>query len=673
MTLRRLASVPACAAASVAVQLSLMRAVGAPAGLSFLVALLLVVLAWQLPAAILLGGRREERPLALTFLAVPVLLAAAQATGRVTWGPPAVAVLAIGAVVGGVLLVRRPGAPLACAVAGSVLGFTFQAALSGGGRAASSGRLVGLLALGMAAAFALAVAVLQPRGGLLRRAAHPAAALVYLAVSLTLLTRSKEPEKPGRAFAKGPPPVVLVVLDSVRADHLKSYGYTRDTMPSLERFAGRHLVRFERSIASAASSLPSHGSMFTGLLASRHGGHECDATIVDPRVSQKLTPIRPDVPTLAQQLRRAGYWTVGISANFGHLAPGLGAGRGFEWYDASPGWQRGAARVNPYRFGRGGSFLAPLGRWYPFSDSQLFERPAPVPDRRAAEIVDLSLSALRQAGGDSFFLFVNLFDPHQPYRAPLGWRERYGEEGGLPERTYYDSVVKGRASTPEELRRLVNAYDSELTYVDSQLARLLAALEAHPRFAEMLLIVVGDHGEAFGEHGVFTHGLGLHDELVRVPLFLKAGRDRSGFPAGGSTAAPFQSVDVTPSVLEHAGLPVPPGLDGIPFGRARAVSTSETFVCLPVADRQGGRFFRTLSMAEAAPWKLIVSSRGERELFRISTDPKETRNLAAEEPEVVSRLESVLGTMSRDRPAHDPAYQMSPDLIRSLRALGYLN
>lgn len=667
-SLRRIGgSVPAGAAAAIAVQLLLMGRAHAPGGVSFFLALAIVVGVWHLLAALALSGRRDDRPWALTLLVLPGALASMPLSGGTLRGLLIVLALAAGAVILGTVAIRRPGAPFACAVTGAALGWAVSYAIL---RWTPSTRERALAAavLGLATVLAFAVAAVQPAGRLLRLAAHPAAAVLYLAAGWSAVLQPSVPAKPAGRYSRGAPPAVLIVLDSVRADHLKSYGYGRDTMPALERFAARHARRFDRSLSSAASSLPSHGSMFTGLLPARHGAHANDPTLPDAG----LAPLRRDVPTLAQLLRRAGYWTAGISGNFAHLARPLGLGRGFEWYDASPGWQARAAELNPYRGGPLPERLQSLGRWYPFSRSQFFERPAPTLDRRSGELVARALEALEAAGPDPFFLFVNLFDAHQPYRPPAGFRD--GAPGArLRERSGSRTVVEGRPTSEEELRGLIAAYDGELRYLDSRLERLLAALEAHPGFDEMLVIVIGDHGEGFGEHGLFHHGVDVYDEFVRVPLFIKPGRSRP-FPAtGGPIPAAFQSVDVFPTVLAHAGLPVPAGLDGVPWGAARSLSTSEEFLSV-WASNAGQELPRKVEMIEAPPWKLRLTSTGDRRLFRIPQDPGETRDLAAQEPEVVEHLEAARRAIrGGDAPAYDPSHRLPSDLVRSLRALGYLN
>lgn len=670
-----LREVPACIAAGVALQLWLMRWAGAPARLSFLVALAAVVAAWQLPVAVLLEGRRNDRPWALTLLLVPGVLAAMPVARRMAGGIPAMLALAVAVVLLGSVRLRRPGAPFACAVAGAILGWAVGfAALRWNsigaveiGGVLPAERTTGLIALSAASILALAVAFAQPVHRALSEAGRPAAAFVHLLVAAAALTTPRQPSRARESFAKDRPPVVLVVLDTLRADHLRSYGYARDTMPALERFAARHALRFERSLASAGASLPSHASMFTGLRPSRHGGHPCDVT-VDPN-GPYLHPVRGDVPTAAQLLRRAGYWTVGISANYSQLAPELGAGRGFEWYDATPGWQLPASRLNPYRGPASTEKLKLLDRWYPFSDRRFFSRPQPGSERNAKEIVDLASSALHRAGSDSFFLFLNLFDSHQPYRSPLSHR-RFSGRASRIENLTLDGVVKGHPATKREVRAAVDAYDDEITFLDSQLDRLLGALEAHPRFPEMLILVIGDHGEAFGEHGVFDHGTSAYDESLRVPLFVKPGR-RHPFEPGSVSTRPFQSVDVFPTILDHARLPVPPGIDGVAWGAGRAVSSSEVYACRQ--QDYGNRFMFRMDMIEARPWKLILSSKGTRELYRTDLDADEERNVIAQEPEVAEQLEAASRTMQGDRARTDPSYRLPSSVVDSLRALGYLN
>jgi len=422
--------------------------------------------------------------------------------------------------------------------------------------------------------------------------------------------------------------------------------------------------------------------MFTGLLPARHGAHKPD--LGDPHPPAYAYPLAPGVPTLARLLRRAGYWTVGVSANFGPLDPHFGLGRGFDVYEATPGWKQRTALLDPFRGALDRRWpLAFLDRLPPFAESEYFE--LSVPYRRAGEIVDRGLTAIDRAGERPFFLFLNLLEPHHPYRPPRRWTGTYpgirrpGLRRLADDQAEAAAVMAGRRPLREADRATwIAAYDSELRYLDSELARLLDRLRRHPRFGDMLVVVTADHGEAFGEHGAFRHSTQLYDEMERVPLFVKPGRHHpAGFAPGAVVPGPFQSVDLFPTVLAHAGLPVPAGIDGRAWGKGRQVSFAEAYVH-PPARAYGPRFRRELRLAEADGWKLIVASDGTletMELYDLARDPGEKVNVAAAHPERVAALRAALQAAlspARHRsaaPRGDPGD--AGEAAHALRSLGY--
>ncbi|HVR96589.1 MAG TPA: sulfatase-like hydrolase/transferase, partial [Thermoanaerobaculia bacterium] len=229
-----------------------------------------------------------------------------------------------------------------------------------------------------------------------------------------------------------------------------------------------------------------------------------------------------------------------------------------------------------------------------------------------------------------------------------------------------------RIMTAEEQVTWNAAYDSALLYLDGELGRVLDALQRHPRFDETLVVITSDHGEAFGEHGLFRHSTALYDEMLAVPLFLKPGARRpAGFLAGRSLPGPFQPVDLFPTLLDHAGLPVPAGLDGYAWGGGRRAVFAESYPHPPVASL-GARFRRELRAVEQDGWKLIVSSAGEVELYDLVHDPGETRNVAAAYPGRAAEMGRLLGEKAMSGTPARPGGRESDELVKALRSLGYV-
>jgi arylsulfatase A-like enzyme len=219
------------------------------------------------------------------------------------------------------------------------------------------------------------------------------------------------------------------------------------------------------------------------------------------------------------------------------------------------------------------------------------------------------------------------------------------------------------------MRHLIALYDGELNFLDSELSRLFERLERHPRFDDMLVIVTSDHGESFGEHDHYGHGVSLYRELLEVPLFVKLGRGRPSDPPAGVV----QSVDLFSLVLEHAGLEIPGEIDAVRWGEVRKESLSWIYVFTAAVRSFDPTFERELRSIESSGYKLIESSNGSTEIFAVEADPDELADLSVSEPERVEAMRHLIGPRTgfedhgkQDREPVDEA------TLERLRALGYL-
>ena len=261
------------------------------------------------------------------------------------------------------------------------------------------------------------------------------------------------------------PNVILLMLDTTRADHLGYFGYERDTSPNIDAFA-RETVVFKHAMASAPWTPSSVATMFTGLYASTHGMIPPDLRIEAQRKAQRL---RDNLVTMAEILRQTGYATYAISPN--------------PWITPVFGYSQG------------------------FDEFKYFAR------ARANKVTDEAIAAAEkfQGVGKPFFLYVHYLDPHDPYDAPGEFRDKF--TGPIP----------GREEDPSQVSRLAR-YDGEIAFLDHHIGRLFDYLKKSGLYEDAIILLVADHGEQFMEHGEIRHGKMLFNEEVHVPVMLKIGQ-----------------------------------------------------------------------------------------------------------------------------------------------------
>lgn len=298
----------------------------------------------------------------------------------------------------------------------------------------------------------------DPRPTLARRAS-----CLLLALAIASVSQAAEPGPSPPVQRK--PDVIVYLIDTLRADHLGTYGYERDTSPALDRFAEEAVV-FENAYAQSSWTKASVGALFTGLLPSRHGAVRRD---------QRL---RDDATTLAEHLSAAGYRTVAFVSN-PNVLPVFGFGQGFDdVFDVDSVMLKGTAdRVH--------------AAIYEYLDAR-----APETDEDRAPL----------------FLYVHTRDPHAPYKPPKEFENRF------------PPALKG-----DPLRRVLSLYDGEIAFADAEIGRLFERLKRHDLYEDALIMVLSDHGEEFGDHGSSGHGHTLFEEQLRVPLIVRLpGRQRAG-------------------------------------------------------------------------------------------------------------------------------------------------
>jgi arylsulfatase A-like enzyme len=474
------------------------------------------------------------------------------------------------------------------------------------------------------------------------------------------LKRRREHARPSPAA--DPPNVLLVVMDTVRADHLSVYGYERPTSPHLEGLA-RRSVRFNQARAATPWTLGSHATMFTGRWP-----HELDA--------RWMFPMRGDVPTLAEYLGSLGYATVGSVGNTFYCSYDSGLDRGFTEYRDYVLDPIEAFRT-VYLVNLVLDALAPLeptlDRWLSIGLGGVMQdrsiRQLTHVDRKDAGIVNRELLDWldrRREPRRPFFAFLNYVDAHAPYVLPSGADYRFGS-GPVTDADYlflielWLRVDKSRLTRrAQDLGR--DCYDSCVAYVDEQIGALFDELRRRGVLERTIVIVTADHGEGLGEHGLFDHGESLYRTEIRVPLLIS-------LPSGGAAGTvvdPFVSLRDIPATIAELVSPgtKPPfpgrSLAGLLHGPA--ASAGEAIVLSELAapnpsDPNHGRSpaWRgpLLSLAEADYVYIRNEGDGKEELFNERDDPRELidRSRAGPSAGVLQRFRDHLRQLTGDRGA----------------------
>jgi arylsulfatase A-like enzyme len=453
----------------------------------------------------------------------------------------------------------------------------------------------------------------------------------------------------GRALARlsaarpGAPNVLLIVLDTVRADRLSLYGYGRDTTPNLSRLA-REGVRFEHARATAPWTLPSHASMFTGRWP-----HEM--------FSRAHQPLDETYPTLAEFLRDRGYETAGFVANNYFCNSWFGLDRGFVHYEDHFDGDLTISPAAALRCSEVGNRLLQLAGTRSFVPSQ----------RKYAERINRDfLGWLSRRGGDRpFFAFLNYIDAHDPYLLPAGAEYQFGPGP----KTAADSAILAAWSLLDkkllrdrEITLARDAYDDCLAQLDEQLGRLFDALRERGAFKDTLVIITSDHGEHLGEHRLFGHAVSLYRPEIDVPLLILA---PSGIPAGRVVGETVSLRDLPATVVERTGMGADSPFPGRSLARLWDPSLAEDRpapdpVLSEISRDQGVVDPRSPSPFPPGLAQSLADERhvyirygdGSEELFDLVSDPAETRNLAglSQSRSALDRFRSLLERVDRRDP-----------------------
>lgn len=467
------------------------------------------------------------------------------------------------------------------------------------------------------------------------------------------------------------PNVVVLLVDTLRADHLGTYGYGLPTSRHIDDLA-RNSVVFERAISQATYTKASVASLMTGTFVHRHG------------VISARDALGKELPTLAEELREHGYRTAAFSAN-PWITPEFRFDRGFDHFESNraidvqlTAFYRLVRRVGSFIQPRGGG--AKAASWV----LRISGEPNPSNSRRDEILTNGVIRWLDERNKEEpFFAYVHLIGPHDPYDPPpaslKGFRDpAWGDQPGRvkpPARVH--SIFEAAPTLDERGREMMVAqYNGAIAFVDGLVDQIEQALARHGVLEDTIIVLTADHGEEFYEHGNWGHGVRLYQEIVGIPLLFHYPRHLT--PARRSD--PAMLVDILPTIMGLVGVPADmPHVNGRNLFAAE--QQSKPFAYAEYFSVEGGSYASRMILRDG--FKLIDTrddARGEhrQELYDLKTDPLEKRDLVrdgtVETDAQLAELEKVLKEFAKVAPkSQAPTVDMQSGTEEILRNLGYGN
>jgi arylsulfatase A-like enzyme len=443
-------------------------------------------------------------------------------------------------------------------------------------------------------------------------------------------------------LASGVPNIILIGIDTMRADHLSCYGYTVHTSPQIDRLAAEG-IQFHWALGQSSWTKPGFATILTSLYPSSH------------RAIGKPDRLPQAVLSLPEVLRAHGYSTAGFANNV-NVSDVFGFDQGFDYF----------IYLKPdyfFRASEAASELTVYDQLRLVRERFLSRRKYVQNYYQDATVVNRHvLSWLKENGHHPFFLFIHYMDPHDPYfHHP------------------YDGVGYARVSMPNPeaawAEAFVKTYDGEISFVDEHLGALMDSLRLQGLYDNSLIVLTSDHGEEFYEHKGWWHGTTLYDEQIHVPLIVKL---PGGRMAGTKVGPQVRSLDIAPSVLGLAGVPIPAEMQGrnlFPNGNLAASGEAQVF---SEEDLEGN----VLRAVRSPDWKLVVANPGNprglkpQELYHLRVDPGETQDLAGSHQPLVADLKKRVDRIQQYALGRATAPEEGVELDQAtrdrLKALGYV-
>lgn len=451
------------------------------------------------------------------------------------------------------------------------------------------------------------------------------------------------------------PPMILIMVDTLRRDHLGTYGYPLPTSPFIDSLARESIV-FLSSSTTGNYTLPSTATLFTGLYPSAHG-------VVGPGRS-----LPESVTSLPEIFQSAGYRTAAMVAN-PLVRADLGFGRGFDTFIPAPPprWiyhRKTAVELIYLRLRRGNT---------PWAD--------------ARELVPLAVDWLNESSSQPPFLYLHLIDPHSEYapprehalpflqEEPQSWVSRpplIDQFRPADEWQTWAEVEEKPVISDAERRVMIGLYDGEIHYVDRWIGVLLKSLDDSGLLDDSVIVLLADHGEEFEDHGGWVHGNTLYEEMIGMPLVIKLPK---GLRGGARTDLSLDMVDLPATLAGLAGIEASPS-SGTDFSDELIRPGSEPIPAVRYYTERPPYLY-SLRLGD---WKIVRRDRsGESTfwLFNLASDPGELENIATDHPEKLEALqdsldEAILSARGSAGPETEDSPRLDPESERVLRALGYI-
>lgn len=441
--------------------------------------------------------------------------------------------------------------------------------------------------------------------------------------------------------------IVFITVDSLRADHVGWHGYDRDTTPFLDELAnGGHT--FKRAFANGHCTSHSFPAIMTSVYSSMHGGVR--------KLSEQQTPV-------AEAIQSAGYSTAGFHSN-PHLLPQFGYGRGFNTFFDSDSEPSRLARLRQWvkdTLNQDGLLYSILERSFAASEQKIGFNPG-TPFVPAGELTDRAIDRCREMTEGPRFLWIHYMDVHHPYLPP-GEHQLVFREDLISKRRAVKLRRKMLESpesiTNQELTDLIDLYDGEIRFFDTEVQRLVEEIQAEWD-SEPLIAFTSDHGDEFLDHGQFSHYKTLYDELLHVPVFVNDGESSS------SHEDIVELIDLPPTMLEYADVDVPDSYEGTSL--RTVIEGNEKEKQYAICDGEDTYSYRD------DRWKLIERPDNV-ELYDIRIDPDEQENVSQDHPDVVEELATIIDSYRQKAAQTDEqldSVAIDGEVQDRLEQLGYM-